>query len=322
MTSPHNASTALINELVTLLRLTRSEAQIARVRISQAQRAEIRRELEDNADEADRRAARIQDTLRALGGTPDILGDTVGRVTALTKVTAEQAQPFSEGLLGDLALEHQLRDRALFTRVLAEAQDQADVVELMTHLEDAHSETIEWIRARLAEVALGGPAALAPTPTQAAVSAVARFATLPSRQGVAVFNKAADVLQRSRAGAQQAADVTVARGREAAEATREVVTAGRNAAVQRTEEVAPSATVRKAARRTREDLGTIDARDLPVKEYDTLSGASAIKALAGLDKADDVRKVLDYEQAHKARTGVATAAQKRLTELAEASVNA
>jgi bacterioferritin (cytochrome b1) len=322
MTTTPTGSTALLNELGVLLRLTRAEAQIARVRTSQAQRDEIRRELEDNAAEADRRAARIQDALRRLGGTPNVLADTLGRITALTKATAEQAQPFSEGLLGDLALEHQLRDRVLFTRVLAEAQDQPQVVALMTELESAHSETIEWIRVRLAELAQGGPVALVPTPTQAAVSALARIATLPTRQSAAVFNKAADVLQRSRAGAQQAAVATVEKGREATEATVEVATAGRAAALQRAEEVAPSAEVRKAARRTREDLGTIDVEDLPVKKYDTLSSAAASKAVTGLDEADDVQKMLAFEQAHKARKGVTAAAQKRLSELAEASVTA
>jgi bacterioferritin (cytochrome b1) len=322
MTSTHNGSNALLNELAVLLRLTRAEAQIARVRVSQARRDEIRRELEDNAAEADRRAARIQDALRRLGGTPDLLGDTFGRVAALTKATAEQAQPFSEGLLGDLALEHQLRDRVLFTRVLAEAQEETKVVALMTELESAHSETIEWIRVRLAELAQGGPVALAPTPTQAALSAVARLATLPSRQSAAVLNKAADVLQRSRAGAQQAAGATLKRGRLATEATVEVATAGRDAALERAEEVAPSAEVRKAARQTREDLGTIDAEDLPIKKYDTLSGQAAIKAVTSLEEADDVQKVLAFEQAHKARKGVTTAAQKRLSELAEASVTA
>lgn len=322
MTRANTTSTALLNELAALLRLTRAEAQIARVRVSQARREEIRRELEDNATEADARAARIQETLRSLGGTPDVFADTVGRVTALTKATAEQVQPFSEGLLSDLALEHQLRDRVLFTRVLAEAQDAPEVVTLMTELEDAHTETIDWIRVRLAELAQGGPVALAPTPAQAAVSAVARLATLPSRQGAAVINKAADVFQRSRAGVQHAASVTLQKGRETAEATEEVVTAGRDAAVERAEEVAPSAKVRKAAHETRENLGTVDARDLPVKEYDTLSGADAIKAVAGLDNADDVSTVLAYEEAHKNRKGVTTAGQKRVTELAEQAVNA
>ncbi len=322
MTRSSTDSNALLNELVALLRLTRAEAQVARTRVSQARRDEIRRELEDNASEADARAARIQEAVRRLGGAPDVLADTVGRVTALTKVTAEQVQPFSEGLLGDLGLEHQLRDRVIFTRVLAEALDESDVVDLMQDLEEAHTETIEWIRVRLAELAQGGPVALAPTPAQAAVGAVARFATLPSRQSAALFNRAADALQRGRASVKQTFSSTVDKAREATEATEEVVSAGRDAAVKRAEEVAPSAEVRKAARKTREDLGTVDADDLPIKDYDELSGQDAINEVNGLEDAEELRVVLAYEQAHKDRKGVSTAAQKRLTELADDSVSA
>lgn len=322
MTRSSTDSTALLNELVALLRLTRTEANIARTRVAQARRDEIRTELEDNAREADARAARLQDALRRLGGAPDVFAGTVGRVAALTKVTAEQVQPFSEGLLSDLALEHQLRDRVVFTRVLAEALDESDIVDLMHDLEEAHTETVEWIRVRLAELAQGGPVALAPTPAQAVVGAVARLATLPTRQSAALFNRAADVLHRSRVSVQETLNSTVDKARETAEATEEVVSAGRDAAVKRAEEVAPSADVRKAARQTREDLGTVDADDLPVKDYDDLSGQDAISEINGLDDADELRVVLRYEQAHKDRKGVSTAAQKRLTELADDSVSA
>ena len=333
MTKSSTAPIALQNELVALLRLTRAEAQVARVRVSQARRTEIRRELEDNAREADRRSARIQAALRKLGGTPDVLGDTVGRVAALTKVGVEQAQPLSEGLLGDLALEHQLRDRVVFTRVLAEAQDESEVVDLMGDLEEAHTETIEWIRLRLAEVAQGGPAALAPTPTQTAVGTLTRFATLPSRRGAAFVNKAADVLARGRAAAQDAAestvesvketaDSTVKSVRETAEATEEVVTAGRDAALARAEKVSPSAAARQAAHRTRENLGTVDAADLKIKNYEELTIAEANEAISGLGEADQIRVVQNFEEAHKNRKRVLNTAQKRLTELAEESVNA
>jgi bacterioferritin (cytochrome b1) len=322
MTTSSNDRAALLNELVALLRLTRAEAQVARMRVSQARREEIRRELDDNAREADARAARIQDALRRLGGAPDLLGDTVGRVTALTKVTAEQVQPFSEGLLGDLGLEHQLRDRVVFARVLAEAQDESDIVDLMHDLEEAHTETIEWIRVRLAELAQGGPVALAPTTAQAAVGALARFATLPTRQAAANFNRTADVLQRGRDKAQQVIGNAAKRVRETADATEEVVSAGRDAAAKRAEEVAPNADARKAARKTREDLGTVDADDLPIKDYDSLSGQDAISAVNDLRDAEKVRVVLRYEQAHKARKGVSTAVQKRLTDLAHDAVSA
>jgi bacterioferritin (cytochrome b1) len=322
MTKSSAASNALMNELVALLRLTRAEAQIARVRVVQARREEIRRDLEDNATEADARSARIQDAIRQLGGTPDVLADAFGRVTALTKVTTEQVQPLSEGLLGDLALEHQLLDRVVFARVLAEASDEPSVVALTRDLEKAHNETIDWIRLRLAELAQGGPVALAPTPTQVAVGAVARIATLPSRQGVALLNKAADLVQRGRANAQQAAETTVRRTRETAEATEEVVNAGRDATLRRAEEVAPSATVRKAAHDVRENLGTVDAEDLPIAQYDELTNAEASERISALDDAEQVRVVLAYEQAHADRKRVVNTAEKRLTQIAEESFGA
>jgi len=314
--------TPLLSELSVLLRLTRTEAQVARVRVSQARSEATRRELTANARQADTRAGRIQAAIRRLGGAPDVFADAVGRVTALTKATFEQTQPFSEGLLGDLALEHQLRDRAVFARVLAEAQDETRVVTLMRQLEESHSETIEWITVRLAEVAQGGPSVLAPTAAQTVVSTVTRFALAPSRQSVALVNQAVNLIQRSRTTAEQAVETTRTKVDESAKATSEVVAAGRDAALARAEEVAPSADVRKAAHDTREDLGTIEAADLPIKKYDSLSGAEATKAINGLDDADDVRVVLNFEQAHKARKGVATAANKRLTQLAEQSVNA
>jgi bacterioferritin (cytochrome b1) len=329
MTKSSAATQALQNELVALLRLTRTEAQVARVRVSQARRDEVRRELEKNARKADARSTRIQKALRQLGGTPDVFGDTLGRVTALTKVTTEQAQPLSEGLLGDLALEHQLRDRVVFTRVLAESQDESKVADLMADLEDAHTETIEWIRLRLAEVAQGGPVALAPTPTQAAVGAVTRFATIPTRRSAAFVNKAAEVLARGRAAAvstvgsvRDTAESTVDSVRETADATEEVVSAGRDAALARAEKVSPSAAARNAAHRTREKLGTIDAADLPIKGYEGLTNAEVNEAIHGLEDAEQVRIVLSFEEAHKNRKRVLNTAQKRLTELAEVSVNA
>lgn len=322
MTKTLSDSTTVLAELAVLLRLTRTEAQVARVRVSQARSEEIRRELTENARHADTRATRIQATIRRLGGAPDVFADAVGRVAALTKATFEQGQPFSEGLLGDLALEHQLRDRAVFTRVLAEAQDEAAVVTLMHQLEEAHTETIAWITVRLGEVAQGGPTTLSPTPVQAAVSTATRIALLPTRRSAALFNQAVNLVQRGRTSAEQAVQTTSAKARTTTKATSQVVGAGRDAALARAEKVAPSADVRKAAHQTRENLGTIESGDLPVKGYDNLSGAEATKAVKALADPEDVRLVLRFEQAHKNRKGVSAAAQQRMTKLARQSVNA
>ena len=307
----------LLNELVAVLRLTRVEAHTARLRVGQARTAPIRRELQHNAREADQRAELIQDQLRRLGGTPDALADALGFLTVLTKSAAERVQPLSEGLLGDLALEHQLRDRVVFIRVLAEAGNASGVADLMRQLEAAHTERIEWIRLRLAEVAQGAPAALAPTAAQASVGAVARLATLPARQSADLINKAAELMRRGQSKAGQTIDDTRQKAQQTARAAEEVLEASRDAALERAEEVAPSENGRAMVRQTRKSLGSIEPQALPIDDYDTLTGARAIAAVKQLDGSEEVRLVLSYEQAHKDRKMVAGAAQKRLTELAE-----
>ena len=114
------ATDTLIVQLDALSQLTRTEAQIARVRVAQARTDAVRRELRQNAGNADRRAARISAQLRSLDAVPDVVSPALGRVLALVKATVDQVQPIDEALLGDLTLEHQLRDRARYVRVLAE----------------------------------------------------------------------------------------------------------------------------------------------------------------------------------------------------------
>ncbi len=322
MTKIHADQKTLVAELLTIVRLTRTEAQIARVRIPQAKRDDIRRELADNAREADMRTERLQAALRTLGGTPDVLADAVGKVTALTKAVAEQGQPFSEALLGDLAMEHQLRDRVVFARVLAEANELPAVVDMLNDLERAHTETIEWITVRLAEVAQGGPVALAPTPAQVAIGRMARLSTSGARRSADLFNKAADALLGGRSRAQKAVSDQRKRAEDTVTAVVEVAEAGRDAAVARTEETAPAKKVREAARETRKDLGTIEVDALPINDYDNLTVDEVSQQVQGLNNADDVRLVGAYEQAHKDRKGVAAATQERLSELAEDSVYA
>lgn len=322
MTKTLSESTSLVAELTALLRLTRAEAQTARLRVTQARREQIRVDLQSNAAAADARADRIQAAIRRLGGVPDVFADAIGRLAAATKATFEQAQPFSNGLLGDLALEHQLRDRASFVRVLAETQDQPAVATLMHQLELAHRETIEWINVRLAEVAQGGPAALSPTPTQAVVGVATRIALFPSRGGAALVNQTVNLLQRGRGRTEQVVEDAREQVTVSANATGQVAGAARNAALAKAEKVAPSAGVRKAARQTRDGLGVIPAADLPVSGFESLRSTAAIKAVARLNDAEDIRLLLRFEQAHKNRKGVSAAAQKQLSELADRAVTA
>ena len=65
-----------------------------------------------------------------LGGFPAVIGPLLGRAAAALKALTEQAQPFGEALLGDLALEHQLLDRARYIKALAVAVGSSDVEKL------------------------------------------------------------------------------------------------------------------------------------------------------------------------------------------------
>ena len=134
--------------------------------MAQARTDAVRGELTQNAANGRIRAVAIASAIRDLGGFPDVIGPLLGRAGAAVKALTEQAQPFSEALLGDLALEGQLLG-SRYIKALAVAAKDSDIEELATRLVTAHSATVEWITTVLAEDALGGPAALRRTPLQA-----------------------------------------------------------------------------------------------------------------------------------------------------------
>ena len=57
-------------------------------------------------------------SLHELDAVPDVVGSPAGRVLALVKNQVEQAQRFDEALLGDLAVERQMQDRARYLQTL------------------------------------------------------------------------------------------------------------------------------------------------------------------------------------------------------------
>lgn len=171
----------LITQLRVLAHLTRTEAQVARQRIAQAHDDDVRGELRDNAADADARAIRIADVLRDLGALPDPVTPVLGRVAALVRGALEQAQPLDEALLGDLALEHQLRDRARYVAALADAAALPTVRTLADDLVAAHTETVRWLDSVLVDVAEGRSAALDASPLQRVAAQVTRAANAPAR---------------------------------------------------------------------------------------------------------------------------------------------
>src|SRR5829696_499013 len=86
---------------------------------------------------------------------------------------------------------------------------------------------------------------------------------------------------------------------------------------QREEEATERGATRTArnVNRTRRDLGAIDGDELPIRNYDSLTATSAIERIERLRDVDDLRAVLAYEAANKARKGVTNAIEGRLEQL-------
>ncbi len=313
----------LINQLRALVLLTQTEEQVARTRITQARTDAVRRELTQNADNAAARTIEITEQLRELGGVPDVITPALGRLSAVLKATFEQATPLEEALLGDLQLEHNLRDRATYVKVLADKAGETKVRRLAEKLITAHEATVEWLTVVLAEEALGGPVALEATPLQRVAGGVARSVNAPFRFMANTVNNAVDTVQQAGEETTERFGAIANRASALTDAVRETIIAGRGASLRRAEQVAKrdgNTQAAKAARSAREELGDVSADELPIKNYDQLTVADAIKAIKGLKTSHDLNVVIRYEETHKDRANVASAAQTHLADLAKEKV--
>lgn len=325
----------LVAQLRALEHLTRTEARIARIRTAQARTATIRGELETNATAADRRVAELGDALRSLDAVPDVLAPAVGSVVALVKAVVEQAQPVDEAVLGDLVMENQLLDRARYAREIAAHLGLPEIVALADRLVDAHTETVAWLHTVLAQEAAGGPRVLEATPLQRIAGGATRVAGLPARFAVEGVNRTVDAVTHrgrvAKARVEGAVEGTVEGARSvAADAagtvtrigrdTREVAEAGRDAALGRAEQIAERAdapAVAEVTHQARAEVGALTASELPIPHFEELTAPDSITAIRGLDDAAEVRAVAAFEEQHKNRTSVLSAADARLSALAE-----
>src|SRR6476646_3051378 len=233
----------LITQLRTLQQLTNTEAQIAQSRQVQARDEAVRAELATNAANAHERAQLIAAALRDLGGVPDVVTPVLGRATALAKTVVEQGQPIAGALFGDLALEHQLLDRARYLEALADTADHVDARNLARRLQAAHQETIEWITSVLVEEAAGEPTKVRPTPVQKAVRRVTSVVNYPTRRTAEWINAAAEAVARTRSRVGTVAGAAV-----------DSLTAGRDAALLEAEHISTlndAPTTETALHRTR-----------------------------------------------------------------------
>jgi hypothetical protein len=310
-----NDVTTLIAQLRAVLELTHTEAQIAETRVAQARTEAVERELTRNAQHAAERALAIESTIRELGGFPDVVIPFIGRAAAAFKALAEQAQPFDEALLGDLALEHELLDRSRYIKALAVAAAQPDVEVLADKLITAHGATVDWLTTVLAEDALGGPAALRRTPLQAAAGIAVKAANLPVQWSTRGLDRVIDALRNSQSTVEDLAD----RGGRARDIALKAFTAGRDAALETAERVTRDAGAEEAAdalHSLRSATGTVQSEELPITDYDDLNVTQAVSAVKELADPADLRVVIAYEEQHKNRQGVVSAAQVRVADIA------
>lgn len=314
--STHND---LVSQLNALLRLTQTETMIAETRRGQAATEAIERELAANADKCRDRAGLLAKALRELDAVPDVVGGAAGRLAAVVKSTVEQGQSLTEALLGDLALEHELLSRTRVAKMIAERLGESRTLKVLDRLEVAHTATIEWLMTRLGEIAIDAPPSLRPTPMQALVGVGRRLTALPATQSAQFVNRTVEATNRLGRRTAEAVSVNADRSRQLLEAAGDIWTAGRDAALKRSEQVAVEGGARQTARdlnRTRRHLGAVDADELPIRNYDSLTADDAISRIGRLRDADDVRTVLAYETANKHRKGVTGVLQERLQGLA------
>lgn len=397
----------LLNELKDLLRLTAFEQAVASVRRTQAATDPIAQELAANAEKAGERIALLGQTVRQVGGVPDVVGPFLGRAGAFLQSQLNQVQTLQGALLGDLALEHSLRERARYARTLAVSLGEVSVIPVLDRLDAAHTETIAWLEERLAEVGTTGTSALRATPVQAVVGSVRRVYGMPFGIAAAGVNRIGGLLMKATRTApdalssavdtiEQAADQAAARAQDVARGAKDevidltdragdVAQEAASAATNTAQEAASAATntaqetasavtdtaqeaagtvnfatqtaVRaasdatdkvadtassaaqgaadatasaadsaataadKAAQTTHEVLEQTGGDDLgdgvkhPFAGYERLTGDSIMRHVADTEDVEELRQLLAFEQANKARKGVLSAAQARLTEL-------
>lgn len=316
MTTTETTTTTLLTQLRAVRDLTTTEIQVAETRIAQARTDAVRRELTENAENARARAEAVEAAIHELGGVPGRIGPFLGRAAAAVKAVGEQAQPFDEALLGDLTLEHQLLDRARYIRALATTAKRNDLITLADRLITAHQATVDWLTTVLAEEALGGPAALRRTPLQAATGTAVKLVNIPVTWSTRSLDRALDRVR----GTRPALEELLARGAHAGSVAADAARASRDAALGSAERATRGDGARETAdalHSLRAATGVLDPGELPIRGYDELNVTQAVAAVKELTDPADVRAIVAYEEAHKNRHGVVSAAQTRLAAIAK-----
>lgn len=208
-------------------------------------------------------------------------------------------------------------------KVLAKELDEKRTVQLAERLEKAHEATVEWLTTVLAEEALGGPVAIKATPVQAVAAGAYRAAILPGRWTLDRVNAAADRVSQSTEQVRNRVLEFRGKAAQISGSAAEVVQASVSAGLHSGEKQAKANSEKagEAIDEARRKTGNFNAAELPIKKYDELSAGNAAEAVKQLTKAEDIRAVVRYEEAHKARSTVVSAAQTTLARIAKDAVS-
>ena len=331
----------LVTELQQLLRMTAFEQSIATVRRVQARSTDISEELKANAEKSGERLALLATAVKQTGGVPDVVGPLLGKAGAFLQTQLNQVQTLQGALLGDLALEHQLRDRARYARTLADSLGYAHVLPVLDRLEVAHSATIEWLETRLDEVGRTGTSALEATPVQAAVMTARRILAAPFGAAASSVNRVTGLVQAFGGNGGAAPSGLAGEVVDKAKATKGTAKAAAGKAAGKAGDVVDKAAdlTQKAADKAADvyptegtvepavdEFGAVgslndntgvepDGVHAPFPGYDKLSGDRVIGHVAESTDLPDLQVLLAYEEAHKNRKGVVQAVEARLAEL-------
>jgi len=273
----------LVSELQDLLRLTSFEQTIAQLRRAQAASSSIAEELQANAEKARERQQLLIEAVRQAGGVPDVVGAAVGKAGAFVQTQVNQVQTLQGALLGDLALEHQLRERARYARTMAMTLGYTQVIPVLDRLETAHTATIAWLEERLGEVGRTGTSALRATPLQNVVAVTRRTIGAPYYLTATAVNRVSSLLRR---GADKTTEVAQDAADAVVQTTERAVGTAADAAQQATERAAGAAksATERAAGATQQAVGT--ATDVAQRATERATDAAAQATARATDTAE------------------------------------
>jgi len=111
----------------------------------------------------------------------------------------------------------------------------------------------------------------------------------------------------------------LSRGAHAGDVAGKALSASRDAALATAERVTRREGADQAADalHSMRSAAVLEADELPIADYDALNVSEAVAAIKELTTPADVRAILAYEEAHKDRQGVVSAAQTRVAAIAQ-----